>query len=94
MQPRAFLEPVRRPQATAPEGGHFDSDCFDFTCHLARRLDVDCDLASELLAQWLRVYEPACFASEPVPKFTRAPPSGPRSSSVIGEQALRTGTAG
>ena len=41
----------------------FEPESFDFNAHLGRRLGIDSELASELLGQWLRTYEPKAFGS-------------------------------
>jgi len=41
----------------------FEPESFDFNAHLGRRLGIDSQLASELLGQWLRTYEPEAFGS-------------------------------
>jgi len=53
--------------APQPPGGSadlvFEPDSFDFSAHLGRRLGIDSELASELLGQWLRTYEPKALGA-------------------------------
>jgi hypothetical protein len=58
MQTRAFFHFVQVRHIGEPAESAFDPDCFDFGSFLGRRLGVTNGLASELLGQWLRSYEP------------------------------------
>jgi hypothetical protein len=58
MDPRAFRRAMA-PSSAASSVDAFDPACFDFSAYLGRRLGVTRGLASELLGEWLKSYEPA-----------------------------------
>jgi len=42
----------------------FEPESFDFSAYLGRRFGVDSELASEVLGQWLRNYEPTGLGTD------------------------------
>lgn len=92
MDPRAFRRPIEPLRGASPDDA-FASECFDFAAYLGRRMGVERELATELLGEWLRAYEPAddSSAAGTGKPPSEVPRSGPRASSAHADLGL-TGT--
>ena len=94
MDPRAFRRPAEQSRRESADRA-FDPKNFDFAAYLGRRLGIDVGLASELLGEWLRTYEPVDLAgdSRSLARDSASPPSGPRVTKGL-PHTLLTGTEG